>query len=224
MYGMLLESVQHYVQQLHGNEAWRRITLACGVQNMVFTTHGRYSDSIILRLSAACAEVMKDRTREEYMCFFGQCFVEYCSHYGYDKIMRISGRHYRDFLRGIDNLHETMRFSYPKMMNPSLYVEEEDSKGCILHYRSKRIGFTHYVIGQLTQFATLYYNVRVDIDVLHEEVSNKGCHVTFRLNFDNAVCHESPTTSSTTASSSSFPAVTQATFFKVSHTFNFFAL
>ena len=74
-------------------------------------------------------------TTDHYMQRFGSCFVEYFSHYGYQTIVKVSGRHYRDFLHGIDNLHETMRFSYPQMLSPSFYVDEETDTGCVLHYR-----------------------------------------------------------------------------------------
>ena len=100
-------------------------------------------------------------------------------------IMRVSGRHYRDFLNGIDNLHETMRFSYPKMLSPSFYVEDEDRKGCTLHYRSKRVGFKSYVMGQLKQCGKKFYGVHVGVEVVSETVTDQGCHVIFRLDFIN---------------------------------------
>jgi guanylate cyclase, other len=57
----------------------------------------------------------------------------------------------RDFLNGLDNLHEYMRYTYPRMRPPSFYVEKETAEGLILHYRSRRRGFVHYVIGQITE-------------------------------------------------------------------------
>lgn len=57
----------------------------------------------------------------------------------------------RDFLNGLDNLHEYMRYTYPRMRPPSFYVEKETAEGLILHYRSRRRGFVHYVVGQITE-------------------------------------------------------------------------
>lgn len=57
----------------------------------------------------------------------------------------------RDFLNGLDNLHEYMRFSYPKLKPPSFFVEKENANGLILHYRSKRKGYMFYVKGQIKQ-------------------------------------------------------------------------
>lgn len=55
--------------------------------------------------------------------------------YGYDRILRVLGRHLRDFLNGLDNLHEYLRFSYPKLKPPSFFCEDETSEGLTLHYR-----------------------------------------------------------------------------------------
>ena len=61
----------------------------------------------------------------------------------------------RDFLNGLDNLHEYMRFSYPKLKPPSFFVEKESAEGIRLHYRSRRKGYTYYVKGQLKQVGIL---------------------------------------------------------------------
>ena len=57
----------------------------------------------------------------------------------------------RDFLNGLDNLHEHMRTSYPKMRTPSFFVEHETKNGLVIHYRSKRKGYIYYMIGQIKQ-------------------------------------------------------------------------
>lgn len=142
----------------------------------------------MLRLATACSTVLPhalpsvDRT----MHYFGTCFVEFGRVYGYDKILRVAGRHYRDFLHGIDNLHETIRFSYPRMQSPSFMVEEEDQDGCVLVYRSGRRGFAHYVMGQLQQCALQLYHVNLHITILEQGVTQRGCHVRYRLHFNNA--------------------------------------
>jgi guanylate cyclase len=85
------------------------------------------------------------------MEMFGEDFVAFVSQYGYDKFLRVLGRHMRDFLNGLDNLHEYMKFSYPKLKPPSFFVEKETEAGLTLHYRSKRKGFVHYVKGQIRE-------------------------------------------------------------------------
>ena len=54
-------------------------------------------------------------------------------------------------LSGLDNLHEYLKFSYPRMRAPSFFCENESSTGLTLHYRSKRKGFVYYTMGQIKQ-------------------------------------------------------------------------
>ncbi len=42
MYGVLLESVQHFVQLHYGEEVWSRVMEEAGLKNVVFTTHTKY--------------------------------------------------------------------------------------------------------------------------------------------------------------------------------------
>ena len=56
---------------------------------------------------------------------------------------------------GLDNLHEYLKFSYPRMRAPSFFCENETSTGLTLHYRSKRRGFVHYTMGQIKQVIQL---------------------------------------------------------------------
>ena len=54
-------------------------------------------------------------------------------------------------LPGLDNLHEYLKFSYPRMRPPSFFCENESSTGMLLHYRSKRRGYAHYTMGQIKE-------------------------------------------------------------------------
>ncbi|XP_021357173.1 soluble guanylate cyclase 88E-like isoform X2 [Mizuhopecten yessoensis] len=190
MYGMLLESVQYYIKTDHGEDIWRAVLEHVGLKNAVFTTHVVYPDHVMLDLSKACSVLVGDRTPEEYLQYFGQCFVKFFSHYGYDKIVRISGRHYRDFLKEIDNLHENMRFSFPHMHSPSFNVSKEDGDGCVLVYRSRRQGFMQYVVGQLCECASMFYGIDVTVSKITQKTIDAGYCTKFRLNFINSAFRE----------------------------------
>jgi guanylate cyclase len=88
---------------------------------------------------------------DDLMELFGVEFINFMGKYGYGNVLRILGRSLRDFLNGLDNLHEYMRYSYPQLKPPSFFVEKETPKGLTLHYRTKRRGFSHYVVGQIKQ-------------------------------------------------------------------------
>lgn len=188
MYGMLLESVQYYLTEKYGEEIWEKIRERAEISDHLFITHKRYSESFMKKIADAAEEVLGEETdmvSDDFMQYFGACFVKFFSHYGYDRIIRVSGRYLRDFLIGIDNLHEHMRFGYPKMSSPSFFCEEETSSGLTLHYISKRKGFMYYVIGQVKEIASSFYNLEVDIKILSNEITNSTTRVVYRLGFNN---------------------------------------
>lgn len=91
----------------------------------------------------------------------------------------------RDFLNGLDNLHEYLKFSYPRMRAPSFICENETRQGLTLHYRSKRRGFVYYTMGQIREVARHFYHKEMHIELVREELLMDTVHVTFQLTFDN---------------------------------------
>ena len=115
----------------------------------------------------------------------GYFFVEFVGKFGYGEVLALLGRALTDFLNGLDNLHEYLKYSYPRLRAPSYYCDNETDKGLQLHYRSKRRGFVHYTMGQLKAVAETFYLINLDIKVLDQEVKFDTLHVSFQLTFDN---------------------------------------
>ena len=188
MYGMLLESVHHFVKEKYGENVWRQVSQLVG-SPQVFVTHQMYSDELLPHFSEAMAEVVGETdgmTADDYMHYFGVCFVKFFSHYGYDRIVQVSGRYLRDFLIGIDDLHEHMRFGYPNLRSPMFYCDEETSCGLVLHYQSFRKGFKHYVMGQVEEIARSFYKTdSLKITIIREDITDFETRVAYALKFDN---------------------------------------
>ncbi|KAL6262140.1 hypothetical protein P5V15_007237 [Pogonomyrmex californicus] len=187
MYGMLLESVQYFVQLEFGEEVWLHILEKADCKHIIFNTRQTYPDELMTDLATALA-VHTDDSMDNIMQFFGKCFVRFFSNLGYDYTVKATGRYFCDFLQSVDNIHMQMRFTYPKMKSPSMYTTHVDSEGVVLVYRSTRQGFTHYLMGQLFQIAKDLYNIDLDIKVLESSNNIPGSRnvmVKFRINFDN---------------------------------------
>ncbi|XP_057656008.1 soluble guanylate cyclase 89Db-like [Diorhabda carinulata] len=190
MYGMLLESVQHFVQLEYGEDVWQKLLIESECKYTVFSTHQTYPDNIMSTLAMALANITST-SLDDSMMFFGRCFVRFFSNYGYDVIIKATGRYFADFLSNIDNLHSQFRVSYPKMKSPSMYITDIDEDGCVLVYRSTRQGFTQYMRGQLYQIASEFFNLKLETHVIEttNKITSDGRDltiVTFRLNFDNS--------------------------------------
>ena len=185
MYGLLLESVENYIEEHYGREVWMQVKERIGIANQSFSTHHQYSDSLIPQLAKALHEMTGDPA-EKIVEGLGTRFVHFISRYGYDSILKVLGRHLRDFINGLDNLHEYLRFTYPKLKAPSFFCTDETENGLKLHYRSKRQGYLYYVMGQVKEVGRAFYNQDVQIEVLHDSQSTEGCYVVYQLTFDNS--------------------------------------
>ena len=121
----------------------------------------------------------------EFFEEMGYFFVQFVGEFGYGDVLALLGRQLRDFLNGLDNLHEYLKFSYPRLRAPSYFCDNETQTGLHLHYRSKRRGFVHYTMGQLKAIGETFYNIKLEISVIDQEVKFDTVHVSFQLSFDN---------------------------------------
>lgn len=120
----------------------------------------------------SCLQVL-NVPEKEFMDQMGVCFVSFVSQYGYDRVLSVLGRHMRDFLNGLDNLHEYLKFSYPRMKAPSFICENETKQGLTLHYRSKRRGFVYYTMGQIREVCSLFFgNCLFDFQTTTSHISS----------------------------------------------------
>ncbi|XP_050314807.1 soluble guanylate cyclase 89Da-like [Anthonomus grandis grandis] len=188
MYGMLLESIQYYIQLQYGEDIWNEVLRIANCKHTVFNTHQIYPDNLALQLGEACAQITGG-SYEHFISFFGKCFIRYSSKFGYDATIKATGRYFIEFLESVDNIHHQFSFTYPKMKSPSMYLTEVDENGCVLVYRSSRPGFSSYITGILKQCAEDFFHLNLKIKILGEASSASGSKkqilVNFRLDFDN---------------------------------------
>ncbi|OXA43799.1 Soluble guanylate cyclase 88E [Folsomia candida] len=184
MYGILLENLAEFIRDRWGSGKWESVRRHAGVDTVAFSTHHVYSETLLQRLSKSACLILAVN-EQEFFEGLGVYFVQYVSQW-YDKVLSVLGRQLRDFLNGLDNLHEYLKFSYPKMRAPSFYCDQETATGLKLHYRTKRRGgLIFYVVGQIKQVALQYYNQECAITLVSEEMDGDTLHVVFDLAFDN---------------------------------------
>ncbi|XP_033123937.1 soluble guanylate cyclase 88E-like isoform X2 [Anneissia japonica] len=184
MYGLILESIHEMIKEHYGEEKWLEIRSKADIDEHIFVTHDIYSERVVRQISEAASEVL-GVTVSEFMNASGTYFVSFMSNYDYDRLLGCLGRTMSDFLNGLDNLHEYIRFSYPKLRPPSFFCTDETEKGLTLHYRSKRRGFIHYVMGQIIQVGRNFYDMEIDVQVTSSEYKSGMQSVVYRLNFEN---------------------------------------
>uniref|UniRef100_A0A6A7FMP9 guanylate cyclase n=3 Tax=Hirondellea gigas TaxID=1518452 RepID=A0A6A7FMP9_9CRUS len=184
MYGLILENLVEYIKFHYGEDKWEEIRHLAKVDMPSFSTHHVYSETLVPRLGKKAAQVL-NVPEDEFFFNMGAYFVSFVGQYGYDRVLSVLGRHVRDFIMGLDNLHEYLKFSYPRMRPPSFFCECENNTGMLLHYRSKRRGYAHYTMGQIKEVARHFYNSELEIELIREDMQYDTSHVVFQLTFDN---------------------------------------
>ncbi|XP_062554115.1 soluble guanylate cyclase 88E [Armigeres subalbatus] len=184
MYGLLLENLSEYIKSVYGEEKWDDIRRQTGISSPSFSVHDDYDENLLNQLAAKAQEILGISERD-FMDQMGVYFVNFVSQYGYDRVLSVLGRHMRDFLNGLDNLHEYLKFSYPLMRAPSFICENETRHGLTLHYRTKRKGFVFYTMGQIREVARHFYHKEMQIALVKSNLLGETNHYTFQLTFDN---------------------------------------
>ncbi|XP_063709211.1 soluble guanylate cyclase 88E-like [Culicoides brevitarsis] len=184
MYGLLLENLAEYIKAVFGEDKWEEIRKEAGISSPSFGTHTDFDESLLIFLAETAQEILQI-DEKEFMDQMGVYFVEFVGQYGYDRVLSVLGRHVRDFLNGLDNLHEYLKFSYPLMRAPSFICENETRHGLTLHYRTKRRGFVYYTMGQIREVARHFYQKDMEIELIKSDLLGETCHYTFQLSFDN---------------------------------------
>ncbi|XP_033127233.1 soluble guanylate cyclase 88E-like [Anneissia japonica] len=184
MYGVILESVSQMIRNHYGEKTWLEIRSKADIDEYTFVTHDIYGEWVLPQITRAASEVLSV-SEDEIMNACGLFFVSFMSKYGYDDLMSCVGRTMSEFFNELDNLHEYLRFSYPKLRSPSFFCIDENEKGITLQYKSKRRGLTHYVMGQITIIGRVFYDIEIDIEIVNNVYKNGFQYVTYLLNFDN---------------------------------------
>ncbi|ULT80699.1 hypothetical protein L3Y34_010921 [Caenorhabditis briggsae] len=184
MYGLIIDHIATYIKEKYGESTWQEVKFVSGVTDDAFQMDKKYSEGLSHKLIWACHDVTGDQV-DELMSNIGTSFYKFLTKYEFNKVLRVLGRTFPQFLNGLDNLHEYLRFTFPKLKPPSFYCEHESRTGLTLHYRSKRRGFLHYVQGQIRNIAQELFQTEVVIELLDIEHDMNLEHVIMRLHFNN---------------------------------------
>ena len=204
MYGLLIEGIYDFMVKYYGEEMWLKVREKGGIRHSTFTTQKTYSETVVPRLAKAAADAT-GLELDHLMHKLGNHFVLFVGQYGYDMMLKVLGRRMRDFLNGLDNLHEYLRLTYPKLKPPSFHISDETADGLTMHYRTKRKGYLHYAMGQIEQVGKNFFHTDIEIQTLGTEEHGDTGHFVMRLFFDNRFFNRTVDPMDQHSSKSSFP-------------------
>nr|CAH8856636.1 unnamed protein product [Trichobilharzia regenti] len=184
MYGLLLDGLRNFIVTKWSSDIWVEICKQGGSPDLQFETRKIYDDDLLPRLFEVCATVLNEPI-DDVKYGMGLTFVEYVGNKGYQGILRVLGRELRDFLNGLDNLHEFLRSTYPRIKPPSFFCVNESKTGITLQYRSHRRGFVPFFCGWMTELAKIVYQKEMSIEIVGHKDRGQQTETILRLHFQN---------------------------------------
>ncbi|CAH8487735.1 unnamed protein product [Heterobilharzia americana] len=174
MYGLLFEILRQYVESTFGTSIWLSAIEITSGQYHEINTRQHYSTNLLRNIVQKLSN-FTGLPEEDIYFDFGGSSVKFLTDYGYEKILRILGSQFVDFLHNIGELHEYLRYSYPRIKPPHIKVISITQNVIELEYITRRNCFAEFLRGQLICFARFYYN----LDITVKLIGQKKCGLQF---------------------------------------------
>ncbi|CAH8459731.1 unnamed protein product [Schistosoma rodhaini] len=180
MYGLLFEILRNYVDMTFGPSTWEAAVQIVNGQQLEIQTNKNYSTRLLTRIISTLCEFI-GLPEEDIYYEFGIKSVDYLSDNGFQSSLQVLGKNYIDFLHNINELHEYLHYSYPKIKAPNIQVTSINHNVITLIYSSIREEFAHYLRSQLIYIAKLYFQLDVSAKLVDKKKQAATYIYTFKL-------------------------------------------
>ncbi len=178
MYGLINMAIESMVTTEYGEETWKEILEAAGVQDSGFVSMDKYDDAVTYDLVGAACKVLQAEAAE-VLESFGKYWTQYTAKEGFGDLLDLSGSTLSEFLSNLDDMHVRVAMVFPKLEPPSFENVELDDGSYELHYRSDRDGLAPMVIGMIKGLADRF-GVAVSIEQIGSR-NNGSDHDVFHI-------------------------------------------
>ena len=190
---------------------WKKVKEQLSLED--FVANESYPEQQLMKMGKTAMKILSLKD-EEFYEGMGKYFVTLAIDAGYERMLLQLGRGIRDFYLNLDNLHDYLKFTFPKMKAPSFFIDSEDEGMIMMQYRTRRRGFHYYVQGQVRtpqfrfhflhfifhlkvkELAKLLFQNRgfpdrkLDCKLKKQEIVFDTAVFTYELLFDNQVGHQ----------------------------------
>ncbi|WP_435311850.1 heme NO-binding domain-containing protein [Primorskyibacter sedentarius] len=155
MHGLINRTIQCFVRDTYGPQAWDRIALRAGTGITSFESMLVYEDEVTsIFLNACSADLNKplDGLLED----IGTYLVSHPNTESLRRLLRFGGGDFVEFLQSLDDLPERARLAVSDLELPELELHEYGAVDYRLVCRSPMPGFGHVLVGVLRTMADDY--------------------------------------------------------------------
>mmetsp|Transcript_29543 Transcript_29543/g.45097 ORF Transcript_29543/g.45097 Transcript_29543/m.45097 type:complete len:753 (-) Transcript_29543:178-2436(-) len=174
MFGWINDCTESLVVTKFGIEKWRAIKekAGCDVDDGAFIRHQYYDDKSTISLVVAASDILGISV-DDVLEAFGQHFMEFTRHSGYDNMLSCQGSTLRLWLSNLNALHDHLQSSLPSgFVAPVFWCEddEEVDGSILLHYYSERGGLlTPIVVGVVKEVARYHFDLEITMQGLQKQ-------------------------------------------------------
>ena len=155
MHGLVNRSIQCFVRDTYGDQAWSDICrdAELGFENFesMLTYDSSQTEAV---LSAACSQLA--RSRGGLLEDIGTYLVSHPDFGALRRLLRFGGEDFEEFLHSLDDLRDRAKLALPDLDFPQLELREYSATSFSLQYRWDNRGFGTLVLGILRAMADDY--------------------------------------------------------------------
>ena len=155
MHGLINKSIEAFVKDTYGDDAWRAIGAKADLEDPSFEAMMVYDTPITTRIVVCATEVLNVDCAD-FLQNLGTYLVSQPTQQAVRRLLRFGGVDFVDFLYSLDDLHDRARLAVPDLFLPNLELREHTVNQFSLTVRSDFLSFGHVLIGLLTAMADDY--------------------------------------------------------------------
>ncbi len=155
MHGLINRSIQCFLRDTYGDDAWSEIASAAGLEFDNFEALMIYEDVITERVLQA-ASTRLDKPVPVLLEDLGTFLISNASSGALRRLLRFGGVSFVDFLHSLDDLQDRVRLAVPDLVLPALEVRDHTSASFTLTCRFHQSGYGHVFVGILRAMADDY--------------------------------------------------------------------
>lgn len=185
MFGWINDCCESLIISKFGKEKWHEIKekAGCTVKDGGFIRHQYYTDESSVELVLAISQVIGMPVKD-VLEVFGQYFMEFTRHAGYDNLLSCQGSNLRLWLSNLNSLHEHLQDTLPRGKFPEFWCKDDtEVPGCILLYYFSERGnlFVPFVVGLVKEIARYHFDLEITMDVVQTQGEDDAEYTIYRI-------------------------------------------
>lgn len=121
MYGLILANMSEYIKKSFGPGKWKEIKEKMSLEDDTFGINDTFQEGQAIKIGKTAMKIL-GLGDEEFYEGMGVFFVALAQDLGYGMLLSCLGRSFRDFFANLDNLHDYLKFTFPRFSVETIYI------------------------------------------------------------------------------------------------------